>query len=157
MKIRLGLAHSSDVPTLAAMAGTLIEHGLPPTWGEGRLRRCLFHRDYVVLVARDGRRIAGFAVMEFLDRHAHLALFAVAPAYQGRGVGRSLLEWLEATARTAGTFHIELEVRAANVAARRFYARVGYAEAGLRRAYYAGREDAVRMTRNLAIAQPQAF
>jgi ribosomal-protein-alanine acetyltransferase len=157
MKIRLGLAHASDVPTLAAMAGALVENGLPQSWGEGRIRRCLLHHDYVVLVARDGRRIAGFALMEYLDRHAHLALLAVAPAYQGRGIGRSLLEWLEATARTAGTFLIRLEVRAGNLAGRRFYARVGYAEDGLRRAYYAGREDAVRMTRSLAVAQPHAL
>lgn len=152
MKIRLGLARSSDVPTLAVMAGSLVETGLPQSWDEGRIHRCLLHRDYVVLVARDGKRVAGFAVMEFLDRHAHLALLAVEPAYQGRGIGRALLEWLEATARTAGTFLIQLEVRAGNVAARRFYARVGYSEAGTRRAYYAGREDAVRMARSLAVA-----
>lgn len=156
MKIRIGLARSGDVPTLGVMAGTLVENGLPQTWGDARIRRCLTHRDYVVLVARAGRRIVGFAIMEFLDRHAHLALLAVAPAYQRHGIGRALLEWLEATARTAGTFLIHLEVRAGNVAARRFYARIGYAEAGTRRAYYAGREDAVKMMRNLAVAQPHA-
>jgi len=90
--------------------------------------------------------------MEFLDDRAHLALFAVEPGYQGRGIGRSLLEWLEATARTAGTFLIHLEVRAGNVPARRFYLRAGFTESGTRRGYYDGREDAIRMARNLAVA-----
>ena len=152
MKIRLGLARAAEVPRLAAMARSLVEHGLPHTWDERRLCRCLANRDYVVLIARDGRRIAGFAVMEFLEHRAHLSLMAVDPAYQGHGIGRALLHWLEETARTAGTFLIHLEVRAGNLEARKFYERVGFTEAGRRRHYYAGGEDAVRMARNIAVA-----
>ncbi|MDH3507261.1 MAG: ribosomal protein S18-alanine N-acetyltransferase [Gammaproteobacteria bacterium] len=152
MKIRLGLARATEVPKLAAMARSLVEHGLPHTWDEQRLCRCLANSDYVALVARDGKRIAGFAVMEFLERRAHLALMAVDAAYQGHGVGRALLAWLEETARTAGTFLIHLEVRAGNVDARKFYERVGFIEAGRRRNYYAGGEDAVRMARDISVA-----
>lgn len=152
MKIRFGLARAADLPKLAAMACSLVEHGLPHTWDERRLRRCLADSDYVVLVARGGKRIAGFAVMEFLEHRAHLSLMAVDSAFQGHGVGRALLSWLEETARTAGTFLIHLEVRAGNVGARKFYERVGFTEAGRRRRYYAGCEDAVRMARNLAVA-----
>lgn len=152
MKIRLGLARAAEVPKLAVMARSLVEHGLPHTWDERRLCRCLANCDYVVLVARNGKRVAGFAVMEFLEHRAHLALMAVDAAYQGHGVGRALLEWLEETARTAGTFLIHLEVRAGNLGARRFYERVGFTEAGRRRRYYAGGEDAVRMARNIALA-----
>jgi ribosomal-protein-alanine acetyltransferase len=152
MKIRLGLARAAEVPKLAAMARSLVEHGLPHTWDEQRLSRCLANSDYVVLVARDGKRVAGFAVMEFLENRAHLSLMAVDGAFQGHGVGRALLRWLEETARTAGTFLIHLEVRAGNVDARKFYERVGFIEAGRRRRYYAGGEDAVRMARNIAVA-----
>ena len=152
MKIRLGLGRAVEVPRLAAMARSLVEHGLPHSWDERRLCRCLANSDYVVLVARDGRRIAGFAVMEFLDHRAHLCLMAVDSAFQGHGVGRELLRWLEETARTAGTFLIHLEVRAGNIDARRFYERVGFTEAGRRPRYYAGGEDAVRMARNIAVA-----
>jgi len=151
MKIRLGLARAADVPKLALMARSLVEHGLPHSWDERRLCRCLANSDHVVLVARDGKRVAGFAVMEFLEHRAHLALMAVEAAYQGHGVGRALLEWLEETARTAGTFLIHLEVRAGNIDARKFYERVGFTEAGLRRRYYAGSEDAVRMARNITV------
>lgn len=151
MNIRLGLARDADVPKLAEMARSLVEMGLQHSWDESRIRRCLHSQDYVVLIARDRKRIAGCALMEFLDQRAHLVLLAVEAGYQGRGIGWALLEWLEATARTAGTFLIQLEVRAGNLAARRFYARAGFTEAGTRRGYYDGREDAVKMARNLAV------
>jgi ribosomal-protein-alanine acetyltransferase len=152
MSMRLGLARAADVPKLAEMSRRLVESGLPHSWDERRIARCMQHSDFVVLVARDGKRVAGFAVMEFLDLHAHLVLLAVDSGYQGRGIGHALLAWLEATARTAGTFLIQLEVRAGNLAARRFYARAGFIEGGMRRGYYAGREDAVRMSRQLAVS-----
>jgi len=41
-------------------------------------------------------------------------------------VGRQLLEWLESSARTAGTFSVHLELRATNDGARRFYERMGW-------------------------------
>jgi len=153
MNVRLGLARRTDTPKLAAMARLLVEAGLPGTWDERRIRRCLRSRDCVVLAARAGKRVVGFAIMEFLDARAHLVLLAVEPSHQGRGIGRALLEWLESTARTAGTFLIDLEVRANNLAARGFYARLGFAEAGTRRGYYAGREDAVRMARDINAAR----
>lgn len=151
MNCRLGLARKADVPKLASMARSLVEAGLPHSWDEGRIRGCLNNQDCVVLVARDGKRVVGFAMMEFLEARAHLVLLAVEPGYQGRGIGWALLEWLETTARTAGTFLIHLEVRAGNLAARRFYAKAGFAEAGTRRGYYNGSEDAVKMARNLAV------
>jgi ribosomal-protein-alanine N-acetyltransferase len=68
-----------------------------------------------------------------------------------------MLEWLEASARTAGIFSVRLELRAANDAARKFYERLGYVQTGHKKAYYAGREDALRMLRDLAATSaPQA-
>ncbi|HET7131971.1 MAG TPA: GNAT family N-acetyltransferase, partial [Gammaproteobacteria bacterium] len=81
-----------------------------------------------------------------------LSLLAVQPGYRRQGVGKQLVEWLEASARTAGIFVVRLELRAGNDDARRFYERLGYLEAGRRPAYYAGREDALRMTHDLTVA-----
>lgn len=113
--------------------------------------RAMRNRDCVVIAARDRRRIVGFAIMDFYDEHAHLNLLAVQPGYQKQGIGRQLLEWLEASARMAGTFRVQLELRAANDAARAFYAKLGYRECGRRVAYYNGREDALRMSRDLSV------
>ncbi len=103
---------------------------MPWSWNEQRVGYCMRNRDCVVLAARDRRRLVGFAIMEFYDEHAHLSLLAVQPGYQRLGVGRQLLEWLESSARVAGTFTVQLELRASNDGARRFYERLGYREVG---------------------------
>ena len=95
--------------------------------------------------------MAGFAIMRFFDDRAHLNLLAVLPAYRGRGIGRELVEWLEACARTAGIFDVELELRSSNTSARSFYETLGYTLSGQVRGYYAGREDALRMQRDLSV------
>lgn len=141
-----------DAAAIAAMSRQLIEYGLAWSWNEERVERCMRNRDCVVLAARDRRRVIGFAIMEFYAIHAHLNLLAVQPGYQRQGVGRQLLEWLEASARTAGIFKVNLEVRAGNDGARSFYEKLGYRPAGRRLAYYDGREDAVRMTHDLTVA-----
>ena len=151
MRIRLDLAGRRDAPMIAALSRRLIEQRLPWTWTERRILKCIANPDCVVLVARDGERMAGFAVAEFLDERTHIALLAVRPAYQRRGVGRSLLRWLESSAVTAGTFLVHLEVRAANTAARAFYRKLGFSETGYRRGYYSGREDAVSLARDLKV------
>jgi ribosomal-protein-alanine N-acetyltransferase len=150
-QVRLGLAHYDDVATIAAMSRLLIEHGLRWSWNEERIERCLRNRDCVVLVARDRRRVIGFAIMEFYSMHAHLNLLAVQPGYQRLGIGRQLVEWLEASARTAGIFKVHLEVRAGNDGALAFYEKLGFRETGRKRAYYDGREDAVRMLHDLTV------
>jgi ribosomal-protein-alanine N-acetyltransferase len=149
-----------DAPAIAAMSRQLIEHSLTWSWTENRIERCLRNRDCVVLAARDRRRMVGFAIMEFYAIHAHLNLLAVQPGNQRQGLGRQLLEWLEASARTAGIFKVHLELRASNDGALAFYEKLGYRTTGSKPAYYDGREDAVRMTHDLAVtstspAEPQ--
>ena len=141
-----------DAPAIAEMSRRLIEHGLAWSWNEDRVERCLRNRDCVVLAARDRRRVVGFAIMEFYAIHAHLNLLAVQPGFRRQGVGRQLLEWLEASARTAGIFTVNLELRSTNDGARAFYEKLGFKSAGRKAAYYDGREDAVRMTHNLTVA-----
>ncbi|HEU4618886.1 MAG TPA: ribosomal protein S18-alanine N-acetyltransferase [Gammaproteobacteria bacterium] len=150
--IRLGLARRDDAADIAEMSRRHIEHGLPWSWTEARVLRCILHAESAVLVARDRRRLAGFAIMEFLDEHAHLNLLAVHPGYRRRGVGVRLIEWLESSARTAGTFLVRLELRASNDGARKFYQKLGYREVGRRGGYYSGREDAICMAHDLRIA-----
>lgn len=106
-----------------------------------------------MLTARRGDELAGFAIMTFGDEDAHLNLLAVEPRYRRQGIGRRLVNWLEASARVAGTFSISLEVRVRNVAARSFYTRLGYREADRLPGYYEQLEDAIRMTRDLRLVR----
>jgi ribosomal protein S18 acetylase RimI-like enzyme len=149
VSVRLGIGKREDAAVIADMSGRFIEQGLPRSWSESRVLNCMRNREAVTLVGRDRRLLVGFAIMEFLDEHAHLSLLAVVPGRRRTGVGRSLLEWLEATARTAGIFKIMLELRETNLAARCFYERLGYVVVGRRLGYYAGKEHALCMARDL--------
>lgn len=154
--MKLSVARNADAAPIARMSRILIEHDLPWSWTETRVAQAIRHPETAVIVARDRRRLAGFAIMRFADAHAHLHLLAVGPAYRHRGIGRELVAWLEACARTAGIFDVCLEMRVGNDGARAFYQSLGYAECGIAPAYYAGREDARRMRRNLSEAHRHA-
>ena len=147
---RLEPARVADAALLAGMSHELVESGLRPAWDTARIAWHIRHPDSVVLAARAGTATVGFAIMRYADDTAHLNLLAVAAAHRRRGIGRRLVAWLEATALTAGTFTIALELRAGNDGARAFYAALGYRELARVPGYYQGRESAIRMVRDVA-------
>jgi len=151
MSIRINLAREADCEAIADMSRDYVEYGLPWSWTAMRIGRCVRNRECAVIAAREGRRCVGFAIMEFHDVHAHLSLLAIHPGYRRRGIARELVEWLEASSRIAGIFLVRLELRSDNAGAREFYERLGYERTGTTRNYYAGREDALRMERDLSI------
>jgi len=145
----LALARLADAPVIAQLSHTLIETGLSWSWVPQRIAASVRQPETNVLVARVEERIAGFGIMRYGAEAAHLDLFAVDRAWQGQGLGRRLLEWLERPARVAGLARILLEVRADNAGARAFYERLGYRRLALVPGYYPGREDALRLERSL--------
>lgn len=78
----------------------------------------------------------GFALLQILPPEAELLTIAIAPAAQGKGLGRALLAEAMAAARRAGARRIFLEVAADNGAALALYAAAGFTRQGLRGGYY---------------------
>jgi ribosomal-protein-alanine N-acetyltransferase len=79
---------------------------------------------------------------------AHLLNLTVAPAYQGQGYGRALLDFIAHQARSYRAGSLLLEVRPSNHRALHIYQRYGFAAIGTRRGYYPAhntREDAIVM------------
>ena len=148
---RIELAGRADAAALALMAERFVEAGLRPAWGAGRIGWHIRDADSVVLTARQGCAVAGFAIMRFGDERAHLNLLAVDPRHRRRGIARTLLTWLEDSALTAGTFTVTLELRARNAGARAFYGALGYAQIGEVPGYYQGVETAVRLQRDVRV------
>lgn len=106
-------------------------------------------RDYVVAEV-DGC-IAGYAGLDVGGDVADVMTVAVLPGHQGRGLGRTLLTWLEQRARTRGAAHLLLEVRADNDPARRLYDLAGFRRISIRRKYYQpGDVDAIIMRKALS-------
>lgn len=149
LPVTFQLARLDDAPWIARLSRDSVEYGLPWRWTPERVARFIRHRDCNGVTAWQGRRPAGFALMEYHTEYAHLNLLAVDPRNRRLGVGRRLVEWLETTARVAGLRFIRLEVRADNRGARAFYRALGYGERWTIPGYYSGRETAVCLTRDL--------
>ena len=82
--------------------------------------------------------LAAFGIMSHSEDDAHLLLFAVRRGQHRKGIGRAVLSWLEAVARSAGAVRIRVEARRDNVPARSFYSEHGYHEHAIRPAMYGG-------------------
>jgi len=147
--LTLRLAGEEDARIIATMSRELIETGLGWSWTPSRVLRAIRDPDTLTLVACDGPQIIGFAIMQFAADRAHLSLLAVRKLRQRQGIGRRMVEWLEASARIAGIARVHLELRANNHFARAFYADIGFAETTQVPGYYRGTETAVRMVRVL--------
>ncbi|HEY5809536.1 MAG TPA: GNAT family N-acetyltransferase [Povalibacter sp.] len=147
----LGPARIGDAPAIANMSRTLIEPGLPWRWTPRRVAAHMKERENLVVTAKDGRELVGFAMAQFSAEWVHLTLIGVTAERKRTGIGRQLIAWVEDSAMVAGLFKVDLEVRAENAEARRFYAALGYRETSRVPGYYSGIEDAIRLSRDLRV------
>lgn len=150
-EIALRLARLGDAPRIATLSRTLIEAGLPWSWTPRRVASHMRTREHLTVIAVDGGELAGFVLAQFGNRAVHLSLLGVARNYQRLGLGRKLVSWVEESAAVAGLFVMQLEVRAGNHQALRFYSMLGYREISRTVGYYSGVEDAVRLERDLGV------
>lgn len=101
-----------------------------------------------VLCDASGRVLGYFVAMKGVEE-MHLLNITVAPAEQGRGHARRMLEELVRLSASMHARQLWLEVRESNTRARRLYARFGFRDIGARRGYYPAlqgrREDAAVM------------
>ena len=143
------LARARDAEAIARLSRDAIEHGFMWRWRTERVTACIANPDINVAVIHDAASVAGFGLMHYEQELAHLLLLAVSPQHRRRGLGATLLAWLETSARTAGIGEVRVEVRIGNIDAQRFYARLGYRAMARLKGYYQGREDALRMNKDL--------
>jgi ribosomal-protein-alanine N-acetyltransferase len=135
------------------MSRQFIETGLGWSWTPARVAASVRDRETNVIVAESAGALIGFAIMTYGDESAHLTLLAVRENNRRRGLGSILLKWLETTALEAGVGRIRLETRAGNAAAIAFYGSKGYRAVRRLTGYYRGIEDALRLEKELWIAQ----
>jgi len=98
-------------------------------------------------IARDGRRIVGYASLWLLVDEAHLTSIAVRQAQRRQGIGEVLLIGIVKLALEMKASLVTLETRASNAGAQALYEKYGFNRVGTRRRYYSDNgEDAVIMT-----------
>lgn len=95
-----------------------------------------------------GEQLLGYFIADRVLDESTLMNICVSPAWQGKGLGRQLLQSYFDQCTAMGLQQLWLEVRASNRAAIHLYLSSGYAESGRRRNYYPaanGAEDAIMM------------
>jgi [ribosomal protein S18]-alanine N-acetyltransferase len=91
--------------------------------------------------------IVGFIGLWYMASEVHVINLAVHPDFRRRGIGELLLIRAVELSIHLRAILITLEVRPSNKAAQALYAKYGFTERGVRKAYYLdNREDAVIMT-----------
>jgi ribosomal-protein-alanine N-acetyltransferase len=120
-------------------------------WSREQLAESL-HGRYFSGALWQQQLLLGFFIADAVIDESTLMNICIAPAWQGRGLGRRLLEhWLE-ECRQRRLAMAWLEVRVSNQAALRLYRTAGFAKTGRRKDYYRageGREDAIVMQKPL--------
>ena len=103
---------------------------------------------FCYLARDDGGGILGFCSFWRVLDELHINNLAVAPTYRRRGIGTGLLTYVLNEGAKLGAHRATLEVRRSNDVARHLYERLGFATAGVRRAYYTNPvEDALVLWR----------
>lgn len=120
-------------------------------WSPGIFVDCL-SADYECWVLAEGDELLGHGILSAAVGEAHLLNLCVGRDHQGRGLGRLLLDWMVARARSRHATVVFLEVRPSNRAACQLYDSYGFCDVGRRVGYYPdarGSEDARVMAMEL--------
>jgi ribosomal protein S18 acetylase RimI-like enzyme len=131
-RVTFGEATDADVATLVALLTAAFEEyrgRLDPPSGahgetEAKLRDTL--RGAHAVLARAGDEVAGCVFYAPMGDYIDLFRLAVLPAYRRRGVGRALVEYVEARALAQGIPRVQLGVRIALPHNRAYYEHLGY-------------------------------
>jgi ribosomal-protein-alanine N-acetyltransferase len=123
-------------------------------WPAELFVQCWGVRPELFLVARLGRRIAGYSITSTNWRGAELESIAVDPRYRGCGVAQALLAATLVGLRSLRTRALRLMVSTANTSALRFYRQYGFVRKRLVKHYYGTGRDAWRMCLNLEAHRP---
>ena len=128
----LGEASPRDAGTIAGLHAASFRRG----WSEDELERLLIDRQVIAHRAMSGRALAGFILSRMAAGEAEILSVAVAARWQGRGLGRRLLDLHLRRLAGCGIGAVFLEVEEGNKPALRLYDRAGFRQVGRRPAYY---------------------
>jgi ribosomal-protein-alanine N-acetyltransferase len=116
-------------------------------WRKADYEKLLGDDTAILLVARRGAKVVGFAAAQKLFSTTEIWNIAVAIDARRQKIGNALLKEILQTAAADGAIECWLDVRASNAAALAFYLANRFQIAGRRKNYYSNPpEDAILMT-----------
>jgi ribosomal-protein-alanine acetyltransferase len=139
-------AGSADVEAIVRLEAA----AFADPWSRGQIEGELVHPQALVLVAGRGAEVWGYAALRHGGGEGEILRLAVAPEARRQGIATALVAHGLEELRRAGAGLCALEVRADNQGAVAFYRRLGFARAGLRRAYYRNGTAALVLARSIS-------
>ena len=108
-------------------------------------------RGIITLFAElEGKAVGSICAWMLPPYECQIGNLSVLPDHRRRGIGKALLEAIEAEALKLGIGDITLEVRVSNIGAAALYADCGFTIEGVRKKYYENNEDALIMWKRAA-------
>ncbi|MSO56971.1 MAG: N-acetyltransferase [Acidobacteria bacterium] len=87
-------------------------------------------REGEFLVLEEGDEVTGCVYVACLGERAYFGMLAVAPSKQGKGLGRRVIEAVEARAREHGCRFVDIHIVNLREELPAYYRRLGYTEQG---------------------------
>jgi [ribosomal protein S18]-alanine N-acetyltransferase len=148
--IEILTADAHNIASIMPVMDSAFDPAFGEAWTPAQCMATLSLPDTQLLIARAHDEIAGFAISRWVLDEEELMMIGVLPEFQGRGVGKQILQYMIDLAKSANRSKIFLEVRANNPAIK-FYTSLMFTQIGIRPNYYVSnvgnRFDAVTMQR----------
>jgi GNAT superfamily N-acetyltransferase len=139
--IRMRPATDADLPAVLDLyAQPDLDNGrvLPLDEARAILARFAEYPDYTLYVAEHGDRIVGTFALLVMDNIGHLGTpsalvedVAVAPEFQGAGIGRVMMDFAREVSRSKGAYKLMLSSNAKRERAHAFYESLGFERHGV--------------------------
>jgi GNAT superfamily N-acetyltransferase len=136
MTINLRPATGDDAPVLLAILHAAFEEYRgrldPPSGAHSETLDTIRYRLTTAcgVLAFTGDEPVGCVFYQVESAHLYVSRLSVLPAYRRQGVGRTLIEYVEAQAKVLHVPRVQLNERLALPALRNYYERLGYQFAG---------------------------
>ncbi|MFZ9309289.1 MAG: ribosomal protein S18-alanine N-acetyltransferase [Candidatus Nanopelagicales bacterium] len=144
MSIEMRDATKLDIPSLLSIENVLFQD---EAWS-----REVFESEFALLgttrtyrVIEENNEIVAYFGLAIVDDTADITTIAVRADFQGRGIGRKLMQEILDIAASRNLRKIMLEVKPENLAAISLYQKYDFEVIGIRRNYYGPSKDALTM------------
>lgn len=144
MSIEMRDATTLDIPSLLSIENALFQD---EAWSKE-----VFESEFALLgttrtyrVVEENKEIVAYFGLAIVDDTADITTIAVRTDFQGRGIGRKLMQEILDIAASRNLRKIMLEVKPENLAAISLYQKFDFEVIGLRRNYYGPSKDALTM------------
>lgn len=132
----------TDIPAVASIERAVFSR----PWTEQAFCEAM-QQDTLFIVVLKGDTIVGYCGMYCSFEEGEITNVAVAPAEQGQGIGKEMMQFFLKQAKNRGIDRVILEVRISNHNAIHLYETLGFHNCGIRKNFYElPREDGMVMS-----------